>query len=405
MKPGAPTLTPTPAQSLRQSLARTAAWLAAALLLGACSANPGDDDPDGIGGTGVDKAATRLGDDPDGIGGTGISGSITAFGSIIVGTQRIELPEDVTISRAKHPIAGDELRVGQVVRVLADGEAGALRAREIEIVDTLVGPVQRVDAVRSRLIVMEHDILVDERTRISTALDWRQLRRGQRVRVAGLRASAGRIFATRLEMAPHGEPDTVFGPLSQALPAIGHVHLRTVGRLRVRLPADIVQPPTPEVLAQLRGSLVDDEFIATSVSWHSQLPFEHRARRVFVEAMAEADSSTGDIKLGDRGLADPVGAHVAAGLAAQLRDGPVRVTLEGQVDSHGVISESNISPNKTRTAPARDQREPRAGTRSRADHRGRGPRGQDSASGSPGNDRSAPSPGGGDHGRGGGGRD
>jgi hypothetical protein len=123
------------------SIARTTAcWMAAlALLLVPLEVARSQDLGDrGIGGTGVVPT------DPDGdrgIGGTGVMGTIRGFGSIIVNGVHVTYAPDVPVRIDGQPRAVSDLKIGQVVRVVAETSNGVLATRQIDVASEVVGPI------------------------------------------------------------------------------------------------------------------------------------------------------------------------------------------------------------------------------------------------------------------------
>jgi hypothetical protein len=160
-------------------------------------------DPGGLGGTGQVAEG--------GLGGTGIVGVVTGFGSICVNGIKVDYAPDTPVLRDGRPVPQSELSVGQVVALQAEGDAPALRARHIAVLDAVVGPLGSVDAAGARFTVMGQ---------AATALapgDLNGFRTGQWVRVSGLRLASGEIRATRVQAAPEG-PVWVAGMLTRVEP-------------------------------------------------------------------------------------------------------------------------------------------------------------------------------------------
>ncbi len=120
-----------------------ASWLAAAGPAGAAGDKILDQ---GIGGTGIRPGPDEEGD--RGIGGTGVVGTIRGFGSIIVNDLRIAYPADVPVTIDGRPARVEDLRVGQVVRTLAQPGEGGLSTAGIAVIHEVVGPVQGLGADR-----------------------------------------------------------------------------------------------------------------------------------------------------------------------------------------------------------------------------------------------------------------
>jgi len=183
-------------------IARTAACCLAALALllvpleTARSQNPQDR---GIGGTGVVPA------DPDsdrGIGGTGVMGTIRGFGSIIVNGMHVTYAPEVPVRIDGQPRTVSDLKIGQVVRVVAESRNGVLTTGQIDVTSEVVGPVEAIDGTMLRVLGQTVSI-----EKLGKADQWQN---GERVAVFGLRRPDGTIVASLIERRPGG-PDKVSG--------------------------------------------------------------------------------------------------------------------------------------------------------------------------------------------------
>ncbi|WP_445503477.1 DUF5666 domain-containing protein [Microvirga sp. G4-2] len=184
------------------SIARTTAcWLAAlALLLVPMETARSQDPRDrGIGGTGV------VSSDPEsdrGIGGTGMMGTIRGFGSIIVNGLHVTYAPDVPVRIDGQPRAVSDLRIGQVVRVVAETQNGVLRTRQIDVTSEVVGTIEATGSKTLRVL--------GQSVSIESLNNTQQWRRGERVAVFGLRRPDGTIVASLIERRAEG-PEKVIG--------------------------------------------------------------------------------------------------------------------------------------------------------------------------------------------------
>lgn len=158
----------------------------------------------GIGGTGARPSEEETPGGDRGIGGTGVIGTIRRFGSIVVNDLRIAYPPDVRVTIDGAPARTADLKVGQVVRVVARGSDGALSTRAIAVTSEVVGPVEAV--ARARLTVLGQSV--------STAglKGAKTFAVGERVAVSGLRQGDGTIVASLIEPRAQGR-DRVAGPV------------------------------------------------------------------------------------------------------------------------------------------------------------------------------------------------
>ena len=162
----------------------------------------------GIGGTGARPTpppadgTEQTGD--RGIGGTGVIGTIRRFGSIVVNDLRIAYPADVRVRIDGVPARAADLKLGQVVRVVARGAEGGLSTRAIDVTSEVIGPVEAV--ARGRLTVLGQSVATAGIAKAKTfAL-------GERVAVSGLRRPDGTIVASLIEPRPDG-PARLAGPV------------------------------------------------------------------------------------------------------------------------------------------------------------------------------------------------
>ena len=139
----------------------------------------------GIGGTGISAL-------PDEGRAIGFIGSIQGFGSIYVNGERIAYAKDVVVTidgRRRRPA---DMRIGQVVKTVAERRKGGLVTDRIDIVSEVVGPVEALDG--ESMVVLGQ--LVHLGTTGSSAFAL-----GERVAVSGLRRPDGEIVARLVEPA------------------------------------------------------------------------------------------------------------------------------------------------------------------------------------------------------------
>lgn len=137
----------------------------------------------GIGGTGISGG-------DQGIGGTGIVGVIQRFGSIFVNGQRVSYAANVPVTIDGVQVPSSSLKIGHVVRVLAQPQArGGLATRRIAVTSEVRGAIEAVNN--------------DEFTVLGQRVAWSQkakrMRVGDRVAVFGLRRADGTIAASLVE--------------------------------------------------------------------------------------------------------------------------------------------------------------------------------------------------------------
>ena len=179
----------------RRLLGSIASVLVALSRTGAAENAPRDR---GIGGTGA------VGEPGDrGIGGTGVIGTIRRFGSIFVNGLRISYPADVQVVIDGAVADVSQLRIGQVVQVIATKSGKGLETQEIRVTSEVVGPIERVTG--------DHVIVLGQ-TITTTGIETRHWAPGSWVAVSGLRRPDGTITASLLREVGAGDMRVV-GPV------------------------------------------------------------------------------------------------------------------------------------------------------------------------------------------------
>lgn len=165
-------------------------------------------EPGGMGGTGIRSDG--------GIGGTGIRaegdvgiiGVITGFGSICVNGIEVHYEPDTPVSADGSPASPASLALGQLVAVRAVGNGAQARARDIRILDAVVGRASAVDPATGELQVAGQRVQLAASTVLDAGLMGSNLV-GQNVRISGLWRADGALAATRIERAPADAPARV----------------------------------------------------------------------------------------------------------------------------------------------------------------------------------------------------
>lgn len=143
--------------------------------------------PGGIGGTGIGNG---------GVGGTGINtgfiGRIDQFGSIYVNDARIFYPDDIKVQLNQKTGSISDLRIGQIVEVLANADSnGVLIASTIKVRYAVIGSVQSI--AENQAIVFGQKVLL--------SADIAKPRIGQNIAVSGFLRADGVIVASRIDAA------------------------------------------------------------------------------------------------------------------------------------------------------------------------------------------------------------
>jgi hypothetical protein len=174
-------------------------------------------DGKGMGGTGIHSADKGIGGTgikfaDKGIGGTGISahgsigvyGRITGFGSVCVNGMEIFYGKNTHILDDGKQTPSSELKVGQMVSVIADSVNNRSVARQIEVQSILKGHVDSVDAQKGALHVMGLFVQVNNPEGVKA------IHAGDFVAVGGFRDASGHVIASSVEKIPPQEEQKHF---------------------------------------------------------------------------------------------------------------------------------------------------------------------------------------------------
>jgi len=139
----------------------------------------------------------------DGGGRVTATGTITGFGSVHVNGVHY-VTTGATITLDDNPGAESDLRVGQVVRIEGRIDQGGVNGTATRIIfdDEVEGPVQSIDRVNSRLVVLGRTVQVSTQTSFDDSISPRSLEGvavGDRIEVSGRVATTGVVDATRIE--------------------------------------------------------------------------------------------------------------------------------------------------------------------------------------------------------------
>jgi hypothetical protein len=131
-------------------------------------------------------------------------GSITGFGSVHVNGVRY-VTTGATFIVDDNPGRESDLRVGQIVRIEGRIESDGINGTATRVIfdDEVEGPVQGIDLVNGRLVVLGRTVQVSAQTSFDDSISPRSLEGlalGDRVEVSGRVASTGVVEATRIEL-------------------------------------------------------------------------------------------------------------------------------------------------------------------------------------------------------------
>jgi hypothetical protein len=198
----------------------------------------------GIGGTGT-PGFTEQENHDRGIGGTGVIGTIRKFGSIVVNGLRITYAKNIPVRIDGREASASQLRIGQVVRVVANQRSGVYSTHAIDVVSEVVGDIDTISS--NHLVVLGQTVSI---ANLSRNHHWAP---GDHVAVSGLRRPDAVIVASLIERRPN-VADQVAGPIVQA----------SDGSLRVgNLKLMGVDAAMIGQRALLTGKLVDGAFAVT----------------------------------------------------------------------------------------------------------------------------------------------
>ena len=244
-------------------------------------------DEQGIGGTGRHPGVP----DEGGIGGTGIGadlavvGTITGFASICVGGTEIHYTNETPVVVDGRTGNHRDLRVGQVVEVLAGETGGAVVARAVSIRHEVVGPVSSVDLERKQVTVLGQTIELESSMwgEVTDALVGgaaASINLGETIAVYGYRQDETTIVATRVDRSA-SEKVVLVGPvtgLDSAGLSVAGVGVRATGTDRRRLvPGDSVR-----TMGRWNGTFIE----ASDLALQTETPFDAPVGRLHFEALA-----------------------------------------------------------------------------------------------------------------------
>ena len=177
---------------MKRRVLLVAALLAAGSVHAACERG-------GLGGTGIRADG--------GIGGTGIQadgeigliGVITAFGSICVNGIEVNYEASTPVTTDGAAASPASLAIGQLVAVRARASGAQVRARDIQILDAVVGRASAVDPATGQLQVAGQRVRLEPST-VLAGISPAELA-GASIRVSGLWRVDGSVAATRVERA------------------------------------------------------------------------------------------------------------------------------------------------------------------------------------------------------------
>lgn len=285
-----------------------------------------------------------------GIGRNGVAvGPVTTFGSIVVNGVKYET-DAATFTINDTAGSQDDLRVGHVVSVIgtidSDGTTGS--ATQVTFDDSVKGPVESIDLVASRLVVLGQTVLISPDTSFDDSLSPASLDGvsvGQIIEVSGQFDANGNIVATRIEPKPAGTTFEVHGTV---------VGLDTPN-LRFNLSGLVVDYSGAMLDNFNNGEIADGDFveakgttlgasgelIATKVELENFLPGGATGDHVEIEGFITRFVSAQDFDVAGVPVTTTGSTIFVGGVAADLGLN-VKVEAEGDLDANGTIVAEKI---------------------------------------------------------------
>ena len=304
------------------------------------------------GGSGSDSSVVTPPPPPPsgGIGRNGIAvGPINTFGSIVVNGVRYDTTSATfTINDAAG--SEDDLKVGQVVSVSGtiddNGTTGS--ADQVTFDDSVKGPVESIDLLANRLIVLGQTVLIGPDTSFDDSFSPASLDGvsvGQIVEVSGQFDANGNIVATRIEPKPAGTTLEVHGTVA----GLDAPNFRfNLGGLVVDYSAAMLDnfnggQITDGDFVEAKGTTLGGagELLATSVELESFLPGGDDGDHVEIEGFITRYVSAQDFDVAGVPVTTTGATTFVGGVAADLGLN-VKVEAEGELDANGTIVADKI---------------------------------------------------------------
>ncbi len=286
-------------------------FLLAAGLIGSCNGGGGEFAGGGISGTGV------------------YNGVITSFGSVFVnGIEFHTTGAAITADDAE--VTENDLDVGMKVRVEAEGTT----ALSIEFDPEVRGPVQSIDTVNDRIVVMGQTVLIEGTTILKGFGSILDLVTGDTVAVSGFFDAAGNIRAVYIELRPTASGEKVKGVVSS---------LDTVSRRFVINGLSVDYSGVTGLaglqngdFVEVRGSLLSGTLVASHVGVEEPVETALPGSEMAVEGIVTSLSSVYDFEVnGLRVYTDDRTVYENGVRSDVVVD--VLIEVEGTVNDNGVL--------------------------------------------------------------------
>lgn len=277
-------------------------------------------------------------------------GAITGFGSVHLNGKKFQTTS-ATIRIDGSAATQADLHVGDVVEVKGhhDSTTGTDVADEIEMHSNVQGPVQSIDSVNQKLVVLGQTVVVSASTAFDPAISPASLAgiaQGDILEVSGMPAANGDIQATRIERKPAG---TAFEVIGAAAATDGTARTLKINALTVDFSAaTLVDFPAA---GPKDGDLV--EAVGTALGAAGELQATRLELRTGKELKGDVDgtsefeglvtrfASAAEFDVAGRPVSTSAATVFEGGAASDLALN-VRVEVEGSVDSTGVLAATKV---------------------------------------------------------------
>lgn len=291
----------------------------------------------GIGGTGIvaDKAGiggTGHSQGDGGIGGTGIVGIVTGFGSIWVNGLEVQYDAKTQVAGNTAATTSNDLAIGQVVVIEAQGGNNMLQANKISVIDAVAGQISAVDAANGKLTVLGQTVSTTAQTRTHDPQGAMQFNAGDHVKVNGLRLANGEIVASRIERTVATVEPNLVGPIT----GINGNMIEVYG-LQISAAANNGLSVGQEI--SVKGSLSGGILTAREITPSPTSQLYGRTEYINVQGYVGTRTAEGQIKVGNLEVvvADP--ALISRGKLDALSPGEL-VQISGRfANDHRVIAD------------------------------------------------------------------
>ena len=297
----------------------------------------------GMGGSGTASIASR--------GPASVAvGPITGFGSVHLNGKRFQTTSAAIKIDGQTATQGD-LHVGDVVEVRGhhDSTSGDDVADEIEMHSDVQGPVDSIDAVGNRLVVLGQSVVVSADTSYDDGISPASLAGvavGDILEVSGMRAANGDIDATRIERKPAGASFHVIGTASStdATAKTLSINALAVDFAAATLVDFPSAGPTDGDLLEAEGTTLGaaGQLLATKLELRTgkELKADHDGEAE-IEGLVTRFAAATDFDVAGRAVSTSATTVFEGGGAADLALN-VRVEVEGVIDSTGVLAATKV---------------------------------------------------------------